>query len=103
MVEPPVRLPFARPAILWLFGLFAVAALDGRGKLSATMALISLAYLLLLPAYILAAVVYNLFALPRRYRSWENTFACRRCGRLIETHADAVRPDSAKQSYSVTS
>ena len=59
-------------------------AFAGRGELSTLMALASLAYVLLLPLYTAAALVYNRFVRPKRYRTWENEFMCLRCGALTD-------------------
>lgn len=87
-----MRLPFVLPVILWLVGFFPVMAFAGRGKLSTLMAMISVAYLLLLPSYLVAALFYNLFVRPKKYGIWESTFMCQRCGALIEPHASTQSP-----------
>jgi hypothetical protein len=89
IVRPPAKFPYATPAILWLVGFFPLMAFVGRGKLSFVMGLVSVAYLLLLPALIALALVYNLFVYPKTYRAWEGTFMCQRCGALINTHGSS--------------
>jgi hypothetical protein len=91
MVGPPIRLPYVSPVILWLVGFFVVMSLAGRGKLSWMMGFLCVAYILLLPAYLLGTTFYNLFVRPKKYRNWESTFLCLRCGALIG-------PDAGRQS-----
>jgi hypothetical protein len=69
---------------LWLIGFFVVMAFAGRGKLSWIMGALSAGYLLLLPAYLLAAWFYNLVVRPKKYRSWEQTFICQRCAAVLQ-------------------
>src|SRR5882724_9144888 len=68
MVDPPRRLPFAAPTILWLLGFFVLMSFDGRGKLSWVMGVLSVAYLFLLPTYLLASLFYNFFVRPTKHR-----------------------------------
>src|ERR1700733_1113827 len=86
MVRPPAKFPYATPAILWLVGFFPLMAFVGRGKLSFAMGLVSVAYVLLLPTLVVSAFVYNLFVYPKKYRAWDGTFMCQRCGAFINTH-----------------
>jgi hypothetical protein len=58
-------------------------AFAGRGKLSILMAAASVGYVLLLPSYASAALVYNLVGRPKKNRAWANTFMCQRCGASI--------------------
>ena len=85
MVRPPAKFPCAAPAILWLVGFFPLMAFVGRGKLSFAMGLASAAYILLLPTLVVSAVVYNFFVYPQKYRTWDGTFMCQRCGAFINT------------------
>jgi hypothetical protein len=85
LVRPPTKFPYATPAILWLVGFFPLIAFVGRGKLSFVMGLVSVAYVLLLPALVVSAFVYNLFVYPKKYRAWDGAFMCQRCGTLINT------------------
>jgi hypothetical protein len=84
MVRPPAKFPYATPAILWLVGFFPVMAFVGRGKLSWWTAMASLAYVLLLPAYLLAGLFYNLFLRPKKYRAWERHLMCQKCGFILD-------------------
>lgn len=86
MVRPPAKFPYATPAILWLVGFFPLIAFVGRGKLSFAMGLVSVAYVLFLPALVASAFVYNLFVYRTKYRAWETMFMCQRCGALINAH-----------------
>jgi hypothetical protein len=65
LVDPPAKFPYATPAILWLVGFFPLMAFIGREKLSFAMGLVSVAYILLLPALVVSAFVYNLFVYPK--------------------------------------
>src|SRR5580700_441340 len=85
MVRPPAKFPYATPAILWLVGFFPLMAFVGRRKLSFAMGLVSAAYILLLPTLVVSAVVYNFFVYPQKYRTWDGTFMCQRCGAFINT------------------
>jgi hypothetical protein len=89
MVHPPAKFPYAAPAILWLVGFFPLMAFVGQGKLSFVMGLVSVAYVLLLPALVVSAFVYNLFVYPKKYRAWDNTFMCQRCGARINTQSSS--------------
>jgi hypothetical protein len=84
MVSPPRKLPYISPMILWLVGFFPLMAFVGRGKLSLAMGLISVAYLLLLPTYLLGTLSYNFVVHPKRYHSWEKNFMCQRCGTVTQ-------------------
>ena len=94
IVAPPVRAPYFLPIVLWLFGFFVVIAFGSLGKLSSLMALISVGYNLLLPVYLIAALFYNWFVRPTKYRNWENTFLCQRCATRIEPYV--ARPSVAQ-------
>jgi hypothetical protein len=85
MVRPPAKFPYVAPAILWLVGFFPLMALAGRGKLSFAMGLLSVGYVLLLPALLVSAFVYNSFVYPKKHKAWDSTFMCQRCGALINT------------------
>jgi hypothetical protein len=86
MIRPPAKFPYVAPAILWLVGFFPLMAFVGRGKLSFAVGLLSVVYVLLLPALVVSAFVYNLFVYPQKYRAWEGMFMCQRCGAFINTH-----------------
>ena len=83
MAGPPRKAPYLRPLALWLLGLFIVMALAGRGRISMTMAVFDVAYILLLPALLLAALAYNLFVRPRSIKAWESKFMCQRCRTIL--------------------
>jgi hypothetical protein len=68
MVRPPTKAPLIAPVILWLIGFFILMAFAGRQKLSAMMGALSFVYLLLLPAYVLSALLYNFFIRPTKYK-----------------------------------
>ena len=89
MVRPPAKFPYATPSILWLVGFFPLMALVGQGKLSFARGLLSVAYVLLLPALVLSAFVYNSFVYPKKYTAWDGTFMCQRCGALINTQGNS--------------
>jgi hypothetical protein len=82
-IRPPKEMLYAAPAIAWLLGFFILMAFDGRGKLSWLMGALSVAYVFLLPAYLLAALFYNFFVRPKKYRSWAEQFMCQRCGTVL--------------------
>lgn len=88
-VSPPRKLPYAAPAILWLLGFFILMSFAARGKLSWMMGVLSVGYLLILPAYLLAALLYNFFLRPKKKRDWEARFMCQKCGFLL-THQDTA-------------
>jgi len=77
---PPRKMPFAAPIVLWLLGFFILMAFDARGKLSWITGELSIAYPILLPAYLLGAFLYNLLVRRKEYSSWEQKFMCQRCG-----------------------
>lgn len=83
LLSPPRKFSYGLPIVLWLLGFFPFMAFVGRGKLSWTMGLVATLYILLLPALPIAAFAYNLVVYPRKYKRWETTFICRRCGLLI--------------------
>src|SRR5260370_3515217 len=76
MLNPPRKLPYVRPTILWLIGFFILMSFNGRGNLSWEMAVLSVAYLFLLPAYLLASLFYNFFVRPAKHRGWKKKFMC---------------------------
>jgi len=82
MVAPPGKAPYGTPVILWVIGVFVVVPLLGRGKFPNLRAMLIVAYWLLLPAYLLAATVYNLLLRPRRVREWKRRYLCQRCGAI---------------------
>jgi hypothetical protein len=104
MVSPPRKGRYVAPTVLWLLGFFMLIAFDGRGKLSTLMAFISVAYVFLLPAYLLAALSYNLFIRRKKYRKWESQFLCQLCGAIIEPQTGRLNPSSSvisTQNWSV--
>jgi len=92
MVDPPVKLPYATPVILWLLGFFPLMAFVGRGKLSWPLGLLAAAYLLLFPALPIGVFVYNLFVYPKKHRRWESTSMCQSCGAFSESHSGTQSP-----------
>jgi len=80
MLGPPKKAPYLAPVILWVMGFFIVIAFAGRGKLSWMMGALSVGYLLILPAYLLAALLYNFFLRPKKYKDWTEEFICQQCG-----------------------
>jgi hypothetical protein len=80
MVGPPKKAPYVVPVVLWLMGFFIVMAFAGRGKLSWMMGVLAVSYLLLLPGYLLAALLYNFFVHPRKYKDWNEKFIRQQCG-----------------------
>jgi hypothetical protein len=79
-VSPPRKAPYLAPAILWFIGFFVVMACAGSEKLSTPMAFFSVAYVVLLPAYVVAALFFNFLVHPKKYRNWNEQFICLRCG-----------------------
>jgi len=57
---------------------------DAQGKLPWTMAILSVAYVLFLPAYLVGSLIYNLFIRPRKFKRWQQKFMCQRCGAIVE-------------------
>ena len=84
LLNPPRRLPYVAPTVLWLIGFFILMSFDAQGKLSWAMAVLSVAYILLLPAYVLGSLTYNLFFRPKKFKQWQQKFMCQRCGATIE-------------------
>ena len=84
MLNPPRKLPYVAPTILWLIGFFVLMSFDARGKLSWAMAVLSVAYILALPAYLLGSLCYNFVVRPRKLKNWERKFMCQRCGAISE-------------------
>jgi len=83
-IDPPKKMPYAAPAILWLLGFFILLAFDGRGKLSWLMGVISAVYILAIPVYFLVALFHNLLVRPTKHKDWARKSMCQRCGALIE-------------------
>jgi hypothetical protein len=77
-------MPYVGPVILWLVGFFPIMAFVGSGKLSVLTGLVSVGYISLLPTFLLGALFYNFVVRPKKYRKWEATFMCQRCGGLTE-------------------
>jgi len=63
-------------------GFFILMAFDAPGKLSWVMGTLSVAYVFLLPAYLVGALFYNLCIRPKKCRDWEDRFVCQRCGAI---------------------
>ena len=82
LAGPPRKRSYVAPTIVWLVGFFIVMPFAGRGKLSDTMGLFCVAYLFLLPILVIGTLAYNLFAYPRRRKSWALKFMCLRCGAI---------------------
>jgi len=70
--------------VLWLIGFFILMSFDAQGKLSWVMAVLSVAYVLLLPAYLLGSLIYNLFIRPKKFKQWQQKFMCQHCGAIVE-------------------
>jgi hypothetical protein len=73
----------------WLVGFFLLMAFVSRGKLPFDGSRVSRLCVLLLPALVVSAFVYNLFVYRKKYRAWDGTFMCRRCGALINAHGSS--------------
>ena len=84
LLNPPRKLPYFGPIVLWLFGFFILMSFDAQGKLSWAMAVLSVAYVLLLPAYLLGSLIYNLFFRPKKFKQWQQKFICQQCGAIVE-------------------
>jgi len=84
LLNPPRRLPYVAPIVLWLIGFFILMSFDAQGKLSWVMAVLSVGYVLLLPAYLLGSLIYNLFIRPKKFKRWQQRFMCQRCGATVE-------------------
>ena len=80
MASPPGKAPYIAPIISWLLGFFIVMAFAVCEKLSWIMGALSVGYLLILPAYLLAALIYNLFLRPKKCKDWNEEFICQGCG-----------------------
>jgi hypothetical protein len=90
MAGPPAKMPYVCPITLWLMGFFPIMAFVGSGKFSVLTGLVSVGYVFLLPAYLLGAMFYNFVLRPKKYRKWDTTFMCQRCGSMVEPHAGAI-------------
>lgn len=90
-VRPPGKLPFVRPVCLWIMGFFILMAFLGSGRLSFPMGILGGFYLLLLPSYLLGSLFYNVFVRPWKYRRWERSWLCLRCGAVVDG-ASPTRP-----------
>jgi hypothetical protein len=84
LLNPPRKLPYLAPIVLWLIGFFILMSFDARGKLSWVMAVFSVTYVLLLPAYLLGSLIYNLFIRPKKFKQWQQKFICQQCGAIVE-------------------
>ena len=84
LLNPPRKLPCFGPIVLWLFGFFIMMSFDAQGKLSWAMAVLSVAFVLFLPVYLLASLIYNLFIRPKKFKQWQQKFVCQQCGAIVE-------------------
>ena len=85
--SPPRKGRYTPLALLWLIGFFIVMAFAGRGRISTTMALFSVSYVLLLPGLVIGMFVYNLVVYPAKNRLWDAKFMCQRCGAVMQAKA----------------
>lgn len=83
-LNPPRRLPYIVPIVIWLIGFFLLMSFDARGKLSWAMAVFSVAYVLLLPTYLVGSLIYNFFVRRKKFKVWQQKFMCQRCGAILE-------------------
>ena len=83
-VGPPRKGRYTVSVVLWLVGFFIVMAFAGRARISMSMALFSVSYLLLLPGLLVGTTAYNLILYPAKYRLWQRTLMCQDCGALVE-------------------
>jgi hypothetical protein len=60
------------------------------------MGILSVAYIMALPVYLLAALFYDFFLRPKKLRVWEHKFMCQRCGHILETEVQDGMPASAQ-------
>jgi len=91
MLAPPGKAPYGQPVLLWVIGFFVLMVFAVRGKLSDWMGMLSVAYLFLLPGYLLGATIYNLFLRPKRIQAWDRQFLCERCGAFAFGEEDGTR------------
>jgi hypothetical protein len=84
LLSPPRKLPYVAPIVFWLIGFFVLTSFDAQGKLSWAMAVLSVAYVFILPTYLLGSLIYNLFVRPKKFRQWQRKFMCQRCGTIVE-------------------
>lgn len=84
LLKPPSQLPYIAPIVLWLIGFFILMSFDTQGKLSWAMAILSVAYVFLLPVYLLGSLIYNFFVRPKKFKQWQQKFMCQRCGAIVE-------------------
>jgi hypothetical protein len=92
-LNPPRGLPYLAAIVVWLIGFFVLMSFDAQGKLSWAMAAFSVTYILLLPAYLLGSLIYNLFFRPKKFKQWQQKFMCQRCGAIVEPNK-YIRPSS---------
>jgi hypothetical protein len=86
MVRSPQKAPNVAPAILCL-SVFVVMAFAGRRKLSWMMGSLSVVYVLLLPEYIVGALLCSFLVHAKKFRAWDQKFICQRCGATIRSLA----------------
>jgi hypothetical protein len=53
------------------------------------MAVLSVAYILALPAYLVSSLCYNFVVRPGKLKNWERKFMCQRCGAIIEDESSS--------------
>jgi len=83
--NPPGKAPYAGPISLWPIGFFILMSSDACGKLSAPMAVLSVAYVFF-PGYLLAVLSYNLTIRRKKLSAWRHKFLCMHCGNTITHH-----------------
>jgi hypothetical protein len=98
-LDPPRKLPYAAPIVLWLVGLFPTMAFVSRAKLSLLAGSLSMAYILALPVYLLVALLYNGLVRPKKHKNWEGKFMCQRCGAPIEAHTETPANPQTDDSH----
>jgi hypothetical protein len=83
MVRSPQKAPYVGLRSCGLSGFFVVMAFAGRRKLSWMMGFLSVVYVLLLPEYIVGALLCNFLVHAKKFRAWDQKFICQRCGATI--------------------
>ena len=81
-LRPPRKAPYLSPIILWFFGFFPALSLIVNKIHGPVKGVLSLAHFLLLPACILASLLYNFVIRPGKLRAWEQRSMCLACGAL---------------------
>jgi hypothetical protein len=80
--NPPARAPYRWTDHFMANRILHPDVFRWTRKLSWEMAVLSVAYLFLLPAYLLASLFYNFFVRPAKHRRWKEKFMCQRCGTI---------------------